>query len=309
MISQVNLNLLRSLHVLLQECHVSRAAERLHVTQSAVSRQLSQLRTLFADPLLIRDGNRLIPTPRALELQQKLELLLTECEHLLDAPSFEPSDWQGELVFASSDYIAQYIFPEVIERISAAAPGGSFRYQLWQPDQLDLLADSDIHLASTMLPRAPEGLSSVLLGEDSSALVMRDSHPLGQRLQLEVDDLLCYRHIVITGGGDKNSQLDSALLASGHKRSVGVRVPFFSAAFNALLRSDQLLVIPEHIARNVSQSLPITYRPLPLTLPSHKYWLIWHPKYDSDPAHIWLREQARLALVQSIYSVSYDLQS
>lgn len=98
MLSNINLNLLRSLHVLLDECHVSRAAERLHITQSAMSRQLAQLRELCGDPLLVRDGNRLVPTARALTLQSKLLGLLDEFEHLFSAPSFVPEQWQGEFV-------------------------------------------------------------------------------------------------------------------------------------------------------------------------------------------------------------------
>ena len=116
MLGNINLNLLRSLHVLLEECHVSRAAQRLHITQSAVSRQLSQLLDLCGDPLLVRDGNKLVPTNRALQLKDKLDDLLSEFDHLLDDKPFEPKDWQGELVLSSSDYVAQYILPVIVAR-------------------------------------------------------------------------------------------------------------------------------------------------------------------------------------------------
>lgn len=120
--------------MLLEECHVSRTAERLHVTQSAVSRQLAQLRELCGDPLLVRQGNLLIPTPRALALKAKLDDLLSEFDHLLDDKPFEPADWQGELVVASSDYVAQYVLPDIASHFSQLAPQLDMAYRLWQPD-------------------------------------------------------------------------------------------------------------------------------------------------------------------------------
>lgn len=122
LLSQINLNLLRSLQVLLDECHVSRAAERLNITQSAVSRQLSQLRELCGDPLLVRDGNTLVPTPRALAIQGRLDDLLGEFESLLSDDVFDPKTWQQEFVISSSDYVAQYILPNVVSVMVEQAP-------------------------------------------------------------------------------------------------------------------------------------------------------------------------------------------
>ena len=95
-----NLNLLRTLAVLLEEQHVTRAAERLCLTQSAVSRQLLQLRQALADPLLVRDGNRLLPTPRALALQAQLRPLLQQCDALFSPQQFDPQQWQGHVHMA-----------------------------------------------------------------------------------------------------------------------------------------------------------------------------------------------------------------
>ncbi|WP_199911551.1 LysR family transcriptional regulator [Dongshaea marina] len=121
-LGQVNLNLLRTLQTLLIECHVSRTASQLHITQSAVSRQLAQLRELFADPLLIREGNQLVLTPRAQQLKEQLNTLMKDVETLLAPQTFSPAQWQATLTLASSDYVAQYIFPEVVHSLSAKAP-------------------------------------------------------------------------------------------------------------------------------------------------------------------------------------------
>lgn len=309
MLNKINLNLLRSLHVLLQERHVSRTAERLHITQSAVSRQLSQLRSLLDDPLLIRDGNQLVATPRAVQIGAKLNDLFNEFETLLIDKPFEPLEWTGELVMASSDYVAQYILPDIAGIFAIQAPNVSLQYQLWLPEYLTQLADGPIQLASTMLPEKPSGVSSVQIGEDRSVCVMRKSHPLDRNKALTVEDLLAYSHIRVSGGGDKDGYIDEALRNIGHSRHIALKVPFFSAAFNSLCRSDHLMVIPFHIAHNLSQRLDIAYSPLPLETPTHKYWLLWHPKYDQDPAHQWSREKIKEAMDNSAYSIGYVYKS
>ncbi|WP_299694760.1 LysR family transcriptional regulator [uncultured Vibrio sp.] len=304
MLGNINLNLLRSLHVLLEECHVSRAAQRLHITQSAVSRQLAQLRDLCGDPLLVRDGNKLVPTNRALLLKSKLDDLLGEFDHLLDDKPFEPQDWQGELVLSSSDYVAQYIFPVIVAEVSAEAPNINLAYRLWQPNYLEALNESGIHLASSMLPQKPEHVSSIKLGEDKPVCLMRKSHPLAQQSMQCAQDIVHYPHIKVTGGGDKDSYADIALKKQGFKRRVALQVPFFSAAGTVLMQDDYLMIVPEHIAYNLRRHLDVTYFPLPFDTQMHTYWLMWHPKYDNDSAHKWAREKVFQAMQKSSYNIS-----
>ena len=311
MLNKVNLNLLTTLHVLLAERHVSNTATRLHLTQSAVSRQLSQLRELFNDQLLVRDGNQLVPTPRAIELQNKLTAIFHEFDDLLTERAFEPHTWQAEFTFASSDYVAQYVFPEIASHLATQAPNITLQYQLWQPDYLSQLANSSIQLASTMLPQQPQGVSSMQIGCDRSVCVMRKGHPLVQLTQqklprLSVDELLNYSHIRVTGGGDKDSYIDKALQKIAKQRHIALKVPFFSAAFNVLCNSDHLMVLPFHIANNLSHQLDIVFQPLPLATPMHKYWLLWHPKYDNDLAHQWARNIIKITMDNSHYSIGYE---
>lgn len=303
MLNNINLNLLRALSVLLDECHVSRAAERLHITQSAVSRQLAQLRTLFDDPLLVRDGNQLVPTPRALVIKKRLDRMFSEVDNLLADAPFQPHNWRQEFVFSSSDYVAQYIVPSVVSVLTDQAPNLNLTYKLWDPDYLDQLHTNGIDLASTMLPRQPEYVSSVLIGEDKSVLLMRQGHPLADKGAVSMEDMLAHPHLKVTGGGDKDTSTDVVLNALGHTRRVALKVPFFTAAVNALQSSHYLMVVPEHIAINLSRDASLLYRPLPFDTASHLYWLIWHPKYDLDPAHQWMREVVLSAMRTSPYSI------
>lgn len=300
----MNLNLLRTLQVLLDECHVSRAAGRLHLTQSAVSRQLTQLRALFDDPLLVREGNRLLPTPRAEQLKLKLDGVLAECQGLLANQTFDPRSWQGSVVLASSDYVAQYILPDIVDQFHQAAPGLRVAYQLWSPEQLAQLGELNIHLVSTMLPEIPPGLCGRAIGADHPVCVMRRNHPLAAAEPLTVAAFTAYPQVKVSGGGDKDSFVDRYLSGKGQCRQVQFTVPFFGSAFETVSRTDMLMVIPEHIARNMSQLFPITYQPLPFAVPEHKYWLLWHPRFETDPAHQWLRSQVLATMQSSMYSIT-----
>ena len=309
MIHRLNLNLLRSLKVLLEERHVSHAADKLNLTQSAVSRQLSQLRQVFADPLLIREGNQLIPTAKALQLEAKLAHWFMGLDDLLVEEVFEPAKWHGEFVLSSSDYVAQYILPDIVEALAIQAPNLSLQYHLWQPDLLAQLATSDIQLASSMSPTQPEGVSSVQIGEDAPVCVMSHAHPLATQDTLSIADLLTYAHIKVIGGGDKDSYVDEALAKLEKQRRFALKVPFFYAAAQSLCQSQHLLVIPEHIARNLKNHFSLIYKPLPITTPRHKYWLIWHAKYDNDPSHLWMRRLVLQVMSKAAYSIGYEPKS
>ncbi|KMV28465.1 transcriptional regulator [Photobacterium swingsii] len=299
----INLNLLVTLQVLLEECHVSRTATKLHLTQSAVSRQLTQLRDIFGDPLLVRDGNQLLKTPKAEQLKVRVDAMLSDCQSILQLDTFDPQTWHDRVVLSSSDYVAQYILPDVVESLRHHAPHVSVEYQLWQQDFYHQLGQRDIQLFSSMLPSLPEGLCGESIGADYPVCVMSQAHPLAQKTEISLDDFLAYSHISVSGGGDKDSFIDRYLASQGCERDVKFRVPFFTAAFNTLCRSDMLMVVPEHIAHNMKPTYPLHFLPLPIPVEQHKYWLMWHPKYHSDLSHQWLRQHVLRIMRDSMYSM------
>ncbi|WP_367989687.1 LysR family transcriptional regulator [Vibrio sp. NTOU-M3] len=295
-----NLNLLRTLQILLEECHVSHAAERLHLTQSAVSRQLNQLRELFDDQLLVREKNHLVPTPRAEQLKGRLDGVLTECDQLFEPEVFEPAGWKGQVAIASSDHVAQYFMPDLVDKLGEEAPDLNVVYHSWSPKKYEHLGELDIQLVSSTLPKPPDGLSGMLIGEDHPVCVMNTNHPLAKSVTLDLDSFLNFNHVSVVGGGDKDSFVDQWLSEQGLSRRIQFTVPFFSSALSAVCRRELLLVIPEHVAISVKQSFPITYFPMPFRVPKQKYWLIWHPKYDNDASHKWFRETV-LGVMQSSF--------
>ncbi|MCY9845148.1 LysR family transcriptional regulator [Vibrio caribbeanicus] len=301
--NHLNLNLLRSLYVLLDECHVSNAAKRLSITQSGMSRQLSQLRDMCDDPLLVRSGNQLVATERALLLKEKVHRLLEECDELLSDQPFEPASWEQEIVLSSSDYFAQYIVPKIANRFSVSAPKLNISYRLWQPHFLEDFDSHGIHLASTMLDKPPKDLSYMKLGQDHSVCVMRKDHPLSLKSSFDCKAMTSFPHLKVTGGGDKDSLVDKGLGQLGYKRRVALMLPFFSAAVDALQGSDYLMIAPQHIAQNLCSKSDLVFCPLPFVTGEHHYWLVWHPKYDRNRDHQWVREQVKLVLEASPYSV------
>ncbi|TKB48549.1 LysR family transcriptional regulator [Ferrimonas sediminicola] len=289
-----NLNQLKVLNALLHTPNLTRVAESLHMTQSAISKTLAQLRDDFQDPLLIRDGQRYLLTPRAEELKQRLPEMMKQLEGLYQPPAFEPARCQRTFVFASSDYVAQYIYPLIAAEVARQAPKVTLKYRLWQREQLHQLAELPVDLVSTILEaeEVPPSLCHWPGGEDGLAVVMRRDHPLATG-ELTLEGYLASRHLLVSGGGDKDTPVDCYLATLGHQRRIWAEVPFFQAAAGILCHSDALLTTPLHIGVQLAESAPLTVRPLPFTLARQGYRTLWHQRFDLDPAHRWFRELAQ----------------
>lgn len=301
--SSLNPTLLLSLEVLLATRNLSHAAKQLGVTQSALSRHLAQLREQFGDPLLVRSGRHYVLTARAAELVGPVKRLLADMETLLSPERFDPSTCARRFELAASDYVAEYMLPELMTRLAPLAPKLGLRLRLWEPGQFALLADAGLDLVITTTDEAPPDLHGRMLGEDKPVCGMRAGHPLAAA-PLTLDGYLSFPHARIYGGGDKDSFVDRHLSTLGRTREIRLAVPFFSSALRAVSSTDLLVTLPEHIAEHLSREFPITWRPLPFDVYTHRYWLLWHARVHHDPAHRWLRSQVFEVVDQSRYGVS-----
>lgn len=298
----LNLNLLRSLLVILQQQNVTRAAPLLHISQSALSRQFAQLRDYFADPLLVREGNGYVLTPTAAQLLPKLQVLLGQVDDLRQADEFNPALCQRQFRFAATDYVANFIFPEVMALLRQQAPGVSIEFSQWQPQMLHSMASQQVDMVTTMTNVIPAQLDGILLGSDKPALLMTKGHPLADKT-LVLESMLEYGFVHLSAGGDKDSFFDQALGEAGLNRRIAYQVPFFAAAFKALEQTDYLLVVPEHIAHNACLQYDLQVRPLPMeNLPEHEYFMLWHQMYAEDQSHGWFRETVADIIKTSIFS-------
>ncbi|ATG75531.1 LysR family transcriptional regulator [Zobellella denitrificans] len=286
---QLNYNLLPTLRVLLDTRNLSLAAERLHLSQPSVSKQLAQLRRDFNDELLVREGQRWLLTPRAEQLARELADALGGLERLYATPGFEPARCERVFRLASSDYVAQYILPDICAELARQAPGAALEYELWDKRQLPLLWESPLDLVSTITEQVPELIRGLRQGEDGLVVLMGRQHPLAGRL-LGLDDYLAWPHLQVSGGGDKDSPVERVLAPLGLARRWFARVPFFQAAVEVLCRTHCLLTTPAHIAWQLSQAHPLAYTALPFATQSQQYHLMWHQRHHQDPAHRWFRE-------------------
>ncbi|MHB8762867.1 MAG: LysR family transcriptional regulator [Deferrisomatales bacterium] len=296
----VNLNLLHALAALLEEGSVSRAAARLHVTQSAMSKSLGQLRRLLGDPLLVRAGTRMAPTERALGLRAPLAQVLASVGALFSDPGFDPATCTRGFTVAVTDYVARYLLPDVLERVFREAPGVRVNAVAWRPELAAELGDGGIHLATVIVDALPPSIRRDRIDQDVFVCCLRRGHPLAGALTL--DGYCAHPHAAITAGGDKVRVIDRALAALGRRRDVVLTMPYYEPAMDVAGRTDLLLTLPRHIGRNISGRYGLAWEELPFDAGPLEYSLIWHARYDNDPAHRWLRRALSAELERSLYS-------
>lgn len=288
-LADVNLNLLVALKALLDERHVSRAAVRCHVTQSAMSKNLARLRDMLGDRILVRSGNALVRTPLAESLVPRVDAILRDVTGVLESGGFDPAVSRREFAVSVTDYLAQYVLPAALAPAYAEAPYVSVDIRIWNVDVEQALRDGRVDVASCILygPVAPDMLYSVT-GEDGFSCLMRADHPLAGG-ELTLADYVAHSHVVITSGTDKQRVIDTALAREGERRRVALRVPLYASAMEIVSRSDLLLTVPAHIGRNLGPRYGLFARPLPFDAPRFSFGIMWHRRTDADPGNIWLR--------------------
>ncbi|WP_017222668.1 LysR family transcriptional regulator [Moritella dasanensis] len=285
-----NYKLLPALISILQTRNLTASARQLNVTQSAISKTLTQIRAAFHDKIVIREGNQFVLTRKGEELKAQLPLLMQTLDNLYLPSVVDPSQCSRQFTLASSDYVAQAILPSICCELAVNAACASVEYQLWHKDKLTELADMPLDLVSTITDNVPENLHGKTIGEDQLVVVCRPQHPLCQTNDLSVTEYINAKHVLISGGGDKDSPVDLALLALGEQRQVFASVPFFQAAIELLLKTDTLLTTPLHIAADFAQTYDLRIMTLPIDLKPQQYYLLWHAKHHQDPEHTWFRE-------------------
>ncbi|MCB9689436.1 MAG: LysR family transcriptional regulator [Alphaproteobacteria bacterium] len=285
----LNLNLLVALDALLVARNVTEAARRLGVTQSAASRSLAQLRVLLDDPLLVRHGSRMVPTPRAEALQSPLRDALDRLRLVLRAGlPFDPdTSAPRRFRLASTDLVAPLLLPGLQRQWPV-------RHDLVvSPLVRDRLVEDLEHgrVDVALGPRIERsGLCCEPLSEEPFAVALRAGHPCADALDLEVYAGL--GHVLVSPlDVDDHSVVGRALAELGHTRRVVLRVPGFLEAPWALLGSDLVLTAPRRLLEALAAHLPLVVRDLPLEVPPLRVHALWHARWEADPAHRWFRER------------------
>ena len=286
--STPDLNLLVTLDVLLAEGSVARAAKRLRLSPSAMSRALARLRETTGDPLLVRAGRGLVPTPRALELRERVAQLVQDAEAVLrPAARIDPKQLVRTFTLRSSEGFVENFGPALIARIAQEAPGVRLCF-MQKPDKDSTpLRDGTVDLETGVVGQgaSPE-LRTQALFRDRFIGVVRAGHPLSQG-EVTPARYAAGGHIYVSRRGLDKGQIDEALKSLGLAREVMTIVAGFSTAL-ALARATELIVsVPERHTASLRAGMHSF--PLPLTLPAFTVAMLWHPRMDADPAHRWLR--------------------
>ncbi len=286
--SKPDLNLLVTLDVLLAEGSVARAARRLRLSPSAMSRALARLRLATGDPLLVRAGRGLVPTPRALELRQRVSVLVQDGEAVL-RPAEKPDLKQLVRTFTlrTSEGFVENFGPDLIARLAEEAPGVRLCF-VPKPDKDSTpLRDATVDLETGVVGEttAPE-LRAQALFRDRFIGVVRKGHPLGKG-RMTPARYAAGRHIAVSRRGLDRGPIDEALKPFGLERCVVAIVGGFSTALALARGSDLIASVPERHSGNLRAGMHSFT--LPVSLPKITVSLLWHPRLDADPAHRWLR--------------------
>jgi DNA-binding transcriptional LysR family regulator len=281
-------NLLVTLDAVLAEGSVARAARRLRLSPSAMSRALARLRETTGDPLLVRAGRGLVPTPRALDLRDRVSQLVQDVGAVL-RPAEIPDLKQLVRTFTlrTSEGFVENFGPELIALAGREAPGVRLRF-VQKPDKESApLRDGTVDLETGVVAdtTGPE-LRAQTLFRDRFVGVVREGHPLSRR-KITAARYATAKHISVSRRGIDQGPIDEALKASGLERKIVTVVGGFATALALARASDLIASVPERHTKSLRAGMHSF--PLPFPAPEITISLLWHPRMDADSAHRWLR--------------------
>jgi DNA-binding transcriptional LysR family regulator len=296
-LKQIDLNLLVILKTLLDENNVTKASEKLHLSQSATSHALKRLRAMFKDPLFERSPLGMIPTPRALALQESLESILADIEKIVAEPIFSPETAEGTIRIATSDYSTTIVLPLVLKELGQKSPLINIECCGWYNDTFERIKSGEIDLGLGVLaPHETSELRSQNLFSESFVSIVRQNHPILQE-NITLESYLNWPHALVTISGSPivsiklspKSHVDQILEELGVKRRVMLKLPHFLAAPLIISETDMILTLPHRIALLFEKFVPIKLFNPPIDLGNYNYMQIWHKRSDNVPVQMWLR--------------------
>ncbi|AUG41535.1 LysR family transcriptional regulator [Pseudomonas chlororaphis] len=286
---RLDINLLLTLDVLLAEHNVTRAAQRLNLSQPSVSVHLAKLREIFGDPLLLPGPRGMRPTARADELREPLRRALEALELAVSPASpFDPGAAANTWSVSASDYGESTVILPALAGLRTAAPGTRLAVLELEPGRLVRQAEQGrIDLALHTSEDSPPGLRRRVLFSERYVLVGRAGHPRLQR-RPSLAQFGKLEHVVVSpDGGGFHGVTDSALGEVGLTRRVVLSVPHFLFVLSALASTDLVAMLPSRLVRD-NPALKVVEPPL--EVPGYEMAMLWHERCHRDPAHQWLRE-------------------
>ena len=304
-LAKIDLNLLVSLHILLEEGSVSRAADRLSITQPAMSKTLGRLRETFDDPLFVRSKRGIQPTPRALGLVAELKAILGQIDGLLDAGDFSPAAYRGEITLAISEYVGFTLLPPLLARLQSSAPRLRLRTITRAERQLDKLANGELDFAIQIQREEYSDEYTVSpLASSPLAIFVRQEHPLVE--QTLTGALIRQYPQIALYVADREELIGGQMMARGlFESDRGIlETSHLLTAFEILRETDYLLICPAYLARNEGATRDIVALTLPIEMTFNvQYSLVAHKRTEHSSVHQWLWQE----IIETVQSMRFRI--
>ncbi len=280
-----DLNLLVIVDVVLAELSITRAAQRLNLTQPAVSQAMARARDVFDDELLVREGSSMRLTPLARRLAPELREFCAAAERLLSPPTFDPGTAALNFSVLANDLTELLIVPRLVAAVDRLAPGCRLTVRTPLPHLMD--ETIDLAIIGAPVPKGPF-LSRVLF-EEHFVVIARPGHPV-MRAGISAEDYAGMQHALVSPTGEGvTGPVDGALKQLGLTRRIGLSVTRFTTLPSIVSSTDLIAAIPSRFAERPEVHSLCNVWPLPFESPRFTMKLVWHRSHDTDPAHVWLR--------------------
>ena len=289
-LSDIDLNQLVLFQQLMVERRVSKVADKLGLTQPAVSNTLAKLRRQFGDDLFVRTPTGMMPTPFAEQLAEPVGYALGMIHSGLNQHSrFEPASVKRSFTIGMTD-IGEIVFlPELVERLRQQAPGVSLSTVRTTATNLrEDMEAGKVDLAIGPLPQLKAGFFQRRLFQQRYVCLFRKGHPL-DRKRLSLADFKAAEHLVIVSAGTGHGKVDELIQRAGVERRMRLTVPHFVSVGHILRRSDMLATVTERLAESLAEPFDLRYLPHPIELPEVAINVFWHATVHRSSAHQWLR--------------------
>ena len=304
----LDLNLIRVFDALMQERSVTRAGDRIGLSQPAVSSALNRLRYALGDQLFVRRGNEMIATPRAEELAELARSALTQIERMLQAGRMlDLARLERTFTLMGADFFSTLFMPTLAGSAMSEAPGVRLRLlDSARGDVARLLQDDAIDMALERPLDVPEWVSSVTLFHAPFVLIAAAGNPALVELKdgdvIPIETFCALPHVLRSIDGSMSGMVDEALAATGHRRRVTLALPHFYAVALAVAQNDHIAAVPLQFAEAVRQTLNLRIFDTPFPVPPPEIKLYWHARHDGEAAHQWLRQK----VIATCHDLGFD---
>jgi DNA-binding transcriptional LysR family regulator len=288
-LAALDLNLLVALEALLEEASVGHAADRVSLSQPAMSHALKRLRVVLEDPLLVRAGARMQLTARAEALRYPVQDVLARVRDLLIGEGFDPARSARTFRLCVADNAGGLLLPPLLKRLENEAPAVCIRVQPWRGNTVDpfeLARLADVVIAC--VPNRFKGFYQQRLFTDRDACAVRRGHPIAERIA-DPEEFLTAKHVAVVGREFTEDPVDTWLRQEGRGRNVTLTVPHYLQALHVVAQSDLIAVIPERLILAYARTLDLDAVAVPLDVGTFDEYILHPARNHADPGCMWLR--------------------